>query len=67
MTILTRFRHYRAIRKLAASMKPDPQYIYRRIAHVPPERRARTKFNHWDMQRELNADVRARRGYENIL
>jgi len=45
MNILTRYRQRKAAQRLAATLKPDPQYIKRRLAALSPERRARWVMN----------------------
>ena len=34
-------RRWLASRRLAKTLKPDPAYMQRRLAHLPPERRAK--------------------------
>ena len=44
MNILTRYRQRKAAQRLAATLKPKPDYVRRRMAQLSPERRA-----HWVM------------------
>lgn len=41
LSMLTRLKHYLACRKLAKTVRPDPDYRERRLAQFTPARRER--------------------------